>query len=116
VPFSFGVFRLYEGRNAYTLAGAEITRYFETLKKDLETVYYGSYFLELAGFYARENLDASGMLNLLYVSLRALEKPALPNRLVRYIYEVRLMAGEGEFPLDMAQSECRSSTAAYALR
>ncbi len=100
--FCFGTFEVYEGRSAYTLVRTQISNYFSDLVQDLDGSFYGSYFLELAGYYAQENLDASQMLNLLYVSLRALENPSLPNRLVRYIYEIRLMVQGGEYPQDMA--------------
>ena len=36
VPFSFGTFRVYEGKNAYTCVSAEISNYFEGLKTDFE--------------------------------------------------------------------------------
>ena len=34
-PFCFGKFKLYAGRNSYTIAEAEITNYFEELRQDL---------------------------------------------------------------------------------
>ncbi len=100
-PFSFGTFVLYEGRSAYTLVQAEITNYFAGLKEDLEGTYYGFYFMEFADYYGQENLDASPMLNLLYASLRALENKKLPDKLVRYVFEIRLMVMNGEFPQDV---------------
>jgi len=96
-PFVFGIFRLYEGRDAYTLQSAEISNYFTEISADVEAACYGSYFLELADYYGRENVDGGGMLLLLYQSLRALLKPALPDSLVQLIYELRVMAENGEY-------------------
>ena len=114
--FHFGTFSLYEGRNAYTLTGARISNYFLKLKEDLEGSFYGTYFLELAAYYGRENLDASMMLNLLYVTLRALENPSLHDRLVRYIYEIRLMVINGEYPQDLARDESLQESTRYAMQ
>ena len=105
VPFSFGTFSVYEGKSAYTCVSAEISNYFEGLKTDFEGACYGAYFMEFADYYAQENLDAADMLNLLYVSLRMLERKEVPDRLVRYAFEVRLMVLGGEFPMDVTQDE-----------
>ena len=96
-PFVFGKFLLYEGRDAYTLAGAEVENYFREIAGDMEAACYCSYFLELADYYGRENIDATETLRLLYQSLRALLKPSVPNRLVKPVYELKLMEINGEY-------------------
>ena len=96
-PFAFGQFSLYEGRDSYTLQSAEITNYFEDLSLDVEDTCYGSYFLELADYYARENMDGTELLKLLYQSIRALLKPALKNELVQRIFELKAMVLNGEY-------------------
>lgn len=96
-PFVFGKFLLYEGRDAYTLAGAEVENYFREIAGDMEAACYGSYFLELADYYGRENIDATETMRLLYQSLRALLKPSVPNRLVKPVYELKLMEINGEY-------------------
>lgn len=96
-PFAFGQFSLYEGRDSYTLQSAEITNYFEDLSLDVEGTCYGSYFLELADYYARENMDGTELLKLLYQSVRALLKPALKNELVQRIFELKAMVLNGEY-------------------
>lgn len=96
--FCFGTFKLYAGRDAYTLAEAEISNYFEELRMDFEGAYYGMYFLEIADYYTRENNDERQMLKLLYQSLRALSVPALSNPLIRAVYELKAVIVNGEFP------------------
>ena len=96
-PFVFGVFTMSEGRDAYNLYGAEVENYFEELSKDMECACYASYFAEFAGYYGRENVDESENIRLLYQSYRALLKPGIPNKLVRRIFELRLMTIEGEY-------------------
>ena len=94
-PFVFGVFHCQE--DAYNLYGAEVENYFDELASDMECACYASYFAEFAGYYGRENVDESETIRLLYQSFRALLKPAIPNRLVRRIFELRLMAIQGEY-------------------
>jgi DNA repair protein RecO (recombination protein O) len=97
-PFAFGSFDLYAGRSAYNLAAASISNYFDCLKTDLEAIYYGSYFLELADYYSRENIEAKQLLNLIYLSLTALTDSRFPKELVRFIYELKTLVINGEYP------------------
>lgn len=114
-PFSFGNFKLYEGKNSYTLVEAEIQNYFEELRTDYEGACYGMYFAEVADFYTRENNDEREMMKLLYQSLRALCADSLPNPLVRCIFECKAIAVNGEFPGPPADRQLERSTI-YALQ
>lgn len=96
-PFVFGQFRLFEGRDAYSLQNADISNYFAELAEDVQAACYGSYFLELADYYCRENVDGTEMLQLLYQSMRALLKPALPDTLIQLVFELRTMVINGEY-------------------
>lgn len=97
-PFCFGQFALYEGRTAYSVSEAVISNYFEGLREDVENACYGMYFLEVMDYYTRENSDESDMLGLLYQSLKALQHKGLSNELVRYIFEIKALALNGEYP------------------
>ena len=96
--FCFGTFKLYAGRESYTVSEAEISNYFEELRMDFEGAYYGMYFLEIADYYTRENNDEREMLKLLYQSLRALSHPTLKNQLIRAVFEIKSVVINGEFP------------------
>lgn len=97
-PFSFGCFKLYEGKNAYNLVDADISHYFEELRTDFEGAYLGMYFLEYAQYCTRENNDDAEMLKLLFQSVRAIIKPGIDNRLVRAVYEIKTIVVNGEYP------------------
>ena len=97
-PFSFGEFILYEGKSSYNVVSAEISNYFAELRDDVESIYYAMYFCEFTCFMTKENLEAGEPLKLLYMTLRALSKPALHKKLVRRIFELRFMAVNGEMP------------------
>lgn len=114
-PFSFGSFRLYEGRSSYTLSEADIQNYFEELRTDYIGACYGLYFAEVADYYTRENNDEREMMKLLYQSLRALCAPSLPNPLVRCIFECKAIAVNGEFPGPPRDEKLEESTV-YALQ
>lgn len=105
-PFAFGEFEAYEGRTSYTVVKAEISNYFRELTLDLENTYYGCYFLEMADYFTQENNDERETLKLLYLSVKALENPALPNRLVRCIYELKLLVINGMYPNVFSCQNC----------
>lgn len=112
--FCFGRFRVYEGRTSYSIADAQISNFFEELRRDYAGAYYGMYFLEIADYYTRENNDDSEMLKLLFQSMRALTKKSIPRPLVRCIYECKSMVVNGEFPGIPDDRELNPSTV-YAL-
>ena len=54
------------------------------------------YFCELADYFSVENVDGTDVLKLLYQSFRALIHPSFTERLVRCIFEWKLLALNGE--------------------
>lgn len=108
-PFSFGNFLLYEGRDSYNLQSAEISNYFEELSGDMEGTCFGTYFLEFADYYSRENVDETQMLKLLYHALRALLKPSIPNLLVLKVFELKTMVINGEYTEHPPKEVCESA-------
>mgnify|MGYP001045969462 CR=1 FL=1 len=105
-PFVFGRFSLYEGRSSYNLTQASVTHYFTELACVQPGVYYGFYFLEVADYYGREYTDERIMMNLLYVSLKALLHPGIQNELVRRVFEFRTLVIQGEYPQVSACCGC----------
>lgn len=97
-PFSFGEFIMYAGRTSYTIQSAKITNYFSELRSDIIGAYYGFYFLEFALFYTKEANDEREMLKLLYQTMKALTNEKIPNRLIRYIFELKALCINGEGP------------------
>lgn len=113
-PFCFGEFKLYEGRTSYSISEASISNYFEQLREDFEGACYGMYFLEVMDYYTRENNDEKNMLKLLYQTLRALCHEGLDNRLVRYIFEIKALALNGEYP-GLAETEKYQESTVYTV-
>ncbi|MGP1434318.1 MAG: DNA repair protein RecO [Catonella sp.] len=99
-PLTFGKFKLVTGRNAYTLTEVKIVNYFEDLKMDIERVYYGYYFLELASYFSRENIVEKALINLIYIAFKALEAKmeTLTPDFIKAIFEWKIFAIEGIMP------------------
>lgn len=107
--FAVGEFSCYEGKDSYTIVQAEISRYFHEVQKDLEAVCYGCYFCEFAAYFARENLEAGELLDLLYVTLSMLVEKRFPYSFLRYIFEWKVLTLEGEAPwmFDCVACHCK---------
>ncbi len=105
-PFVFGSFTLYEGRSSYNLNQVSVTHHFVELAGEQPGIYYGYYFLELADYFGQEGTDEKEMMNLLYLSVRALLNPKIDDRLVRCIFELRTMAEQGLMPEVFSCGSC----------
>jgi DNA repair protein RecO (recombination protein O) len=109
-PFSFGEFELYAGRSSYNIMTAEISNYFSELRDDFDLLCYGLYFCEFADYLARENNDEKDVLKLLYQTLRALAKKTIDLRLIRAIFELKIMAVNGETPQVFECVKCQNNS------
>ncbi len=113
-PFVFATFHLYEGKNAYTFQSADVVEYFTDLSMMQPEVWYAFYFMELASYYGREGLEATSMVNLIYLTLRAIQKAIMPIKLIRRVYELRIMVENGEFQYPEERGSL-SESAYYAI-
>lgn len=102
-PFNFGTFTLLEGYDAYRLIGGEIKDYFLEVKNDIEGICYGTYFCDVLEYLCVEGIGDVNILNLIYLTLKALMKKELPNRLVQRIFELKVLVFDGE---EMAAFSC----------
>ena len=96
--FCFGVFSVTEGKSAYNLRSIDVIDYFDSLRSDLDAYAYGSYFLELADYYSKENIEDRPLLSLVYVSLLALLREDFSNDLIKSVFEIKIISIEGELP------------------
>ncbi len=97
-PFAFGEFEIYQGRDSYTVHRAGIDTYFTDVTGDIDAVWYGYLFLEMAEYFALENVDEGMRMVLVYMALRALAKKKMPAELVRLAYEFKTLVLNGDYP------------------
>lgn len=96
IPFTFGEYMLYEGRSSYQLKSGSIQKFFGDIAQDYDMTCHASYFAEMAQYFTRENMEAPQELLLLYVTLLAMQNKRMPLRLIRIVYEMRMMMIEGQ--------------------
>lgn len=109
-PFAFGEFSLYAGKSSYNIVSAEISNYFGELRDDFDGLCYGFYFCEFADYLTKENNDEKNILKLLYQSLRILTRKSIDPQLVRAIYELKMMALNGEAPQVYGCIKCEKNS------
>lgn len=105
-PFNFAVFTLLEGFDAYRLISAEVKEYFLEVKNDIEGICYGTYFCDVLEYLCVEGVGDVNMLNLLYITLKALLKKEIPNPLIRRIFELKVLAYDGEAMAAFSCANC----------
>ena len=65
--------------------------------------------MEYAMYFTKEANDEREMLKLLYQTLKALTNPNIPNRLIRYVFELKALCINGQAP-QVFQCTCCGST------
>lgn len=107
-PMAFGEFVMYRGRNSYTVTSIKVKEYFSNTMSEVDSMYMGMYFLELADYYGREGIESTDSLKLLYYSMRALNGKKVPNALIRCIYELKTLVINGEYPNVFTCGNCQT--------
>ena len=116
-PFNFGTFTLMESYDAYRLLGADIKEYFLDVKNDIEAICYGTYFCDILEYLCVEGIGDTNVMNLIYVTLKVLQEKRIPMPLVRRIFELKMLALDGEAMVAFSCACCdKKGLAAFSLR
>lgn len=103
--FIYGEFELYRGRSSYSVNKGNAKEFFTHVTTDIDNMMLGTYFLEIANYYAQENADEKIRLLLLYRALQVLGAENRDLELIQAVYEFKTMIINGEYP---NLFECRS--------
>lgn len=95
--FTFGEFELIEENEYYNLNNISLKDSFDDLSKDYNNACYASYFIELADYFGFENLESEKICDLIYYTFKALVRGQVDAKLIRRIYELKMMEFEGVY-------------------
>ena len=90
---------LYEFKGRWAVKEAAIQRPFDGVRSDLDKLALASYFAEVIELLAEEGQREPGLLSLILNCLHALDRMALPQRLVKTAFEWKAMALAGYEPM-----------------
>ena len=93
--FVFGKFDLKLTKDIYSLDNITVINYFNNLTLDITNYYYGNYFLELINYFSFENNSSKEILFLIVNALNSLIKNKMDKKLIRRVFELKLLSLEG---------------------
>ncbi|MCI6859055.1 MAG: DNA repair protein RecO [Eubacterium sp.] len=94
-PLLYCEFMVSDTRKYTYLNSADCIDSFFFLKESLENIYYSSYFAEVAEYFTVEGQDERNILNLLFVTFMAIKKKKVPLKLIRRIFELKVLQFAG---------------------
>ena len=95
--FSFGIFELRNNSDKYHLENIILKKSFKELTEDYDNTCYASYFIELADYFGLENIESEDIYILLYFTFKALIDGKVPAKLIRRIFELKMLQYQGEY-------------------
>ena len=112
---TYSEFTLFERKGFYTVNEAEPLRLFDGLRQDIELLSLGSYFAQVLETVSAAEQSDPEVLNLGLNCLYALESLNIPQRLVKAVFELRLLCLIGFAPRLEGCGWCGEESAAWFL-
>ena len=110
--FSFVEVTLENKNDSYTIIDAKVLDGFEGFTKDYEITCYAAYFVELIDYFSYENMESENVFRLLYYTFKALSKGNINCKLIKSIYELKMLKYQGEY-VDSENLKNKNATVAY---
>lgn len=95
--FSFGTFELRYSGDRYQLENVILKNSFSEITNDYNNTCYAAYFIELADYFGFENLESENIYNLLYYTFKALVDGKVEAKLIRRVFELKMLQYQGEY-------------------
>lgn len=93
--FRFLSIEVTEKDGKYTLLSSKLIKSFDTIAKDYDKVCLASYILKLISYFSYENIESGELYSLVYYTFKALSDDKISLRLMRRIFELKLLFYEG---------------------
>lgn len=106
--FCYSDFTLFKSREKYIIDDAQPLEFFMGLDENLEKLALAQYFAQLDGFLAPEEESAGLYLRLLLNALHLIANSSKPLRLVKAVFELRILTMAGYMPDIVACKNCGS--------
>ena len=104
--FAYGDFEVYRRGDLFWLNTGELIENFRGIGSDLDALNLASYFCEVAAVLSDAGTPARELMRLLLNSLHFLEKKRASADLIKGVFEWRVMAYQGIFPMLERCSDC----------
>ena len=107
--FWYSDFVLFVGKNSSSINEASLKNNFWSIRTDIEKFALTQYFCEIVTLLVGENVDSSEILRLLLNSVYLLDKNAVNVRIIKSVFEMKLLVALGYMPNLIGCSVCGSS-------
>ncbi|MDQ5983769.1 MAG: DNA repair protein RecO [Eubacteriales bacterium SKADARSKE-1] len=105
--FAYSDFSIYKGRDKYIINEASLKNCFWDLRTDIKKVALAQYFCEIILNLVEENCESENILRLMLNSLYYLANGHLDNRLIKSVFELRILSMSGYMPDLMCCRTCK---------
>lgn len=96
--FVFGNYELYQGKDAYTLTGAEVIESFYGLRSELILTAYAACLSELSLSFLQDGITGEALLKLIYIAFEELLKKEISPAQIKAVFSMKLLVLAGYMP------------------
>lgn len=107
--FCFSDFIIFKGKNKYIINEANLKNSFWDLRNDMESLTLAQYFCEVVLSLVDENFESNNILRLILNSIYSLGKNNVNNKIIKSVFEMRILSMLGYMPNLIGCHVCNNS-------